>query len=71
MSLFSELYVVDESDKTETGLYGVFYRCRGKWIGPYCGELFNSLGNAYDSEKDVRLVTKQKTHIREQIWQEV
>jgi hypothetical protein len=56
--------------------YGIFYYYKGKWKGPYLGELWDNYNEAYKNMMDYKNNTlffggsqlKNKCEVRKQMW---
>ena len=62
--------------KITTDLFGVFYRNRGKWIGPVYGELFSEkyiidqYGSTYNFIESVRKQYRKPVILMQQVWED-
>ena len=61
--------------KVKTELFGVFYKNRGKWVGPAHGELYTKEQLVLDNGsidlylKDVRRYFKKSVKLMRQTWE--
>jgi hypothetical protein len=44
--------------------FGIFYKSRGRWVGPYAGELVVGNNNAKNAARFVAVELKTKVQIR-------
>lgn len=50
--------------------YAIFYKSKGKWIGPW-GEALNTITDAVAASLDCKMRTKSRVQIRALKWKKV
>lgn len=55
--------------RIKTNLYGIFYKNRGKWTGPYMGELFNSPLEIVAAMPDITSKLRKPWKLMQQVFE--